>query len=88
MQGAKIEVNFMPLMLKRQTITGSTLRAQSVAAKGAIANSVKTTVWPLIEAGKVKPVIYKTFSLDQAKEAHELMESNKHIGKIVFQVAE
>ena len=88
MQGAKIEVNFMPLMLKRQTITGSTLRAQSVAAKGAIANSVKTTVWPLIEAGKVKPVIYKTFSLDQAKEAHELMESNRHIGKIVFQVAE
>ena len=88
MQGAKIEVNFMPLMLKRQTITGSTLRAQSVAAKGAIANSVKTTVWPLIEPGKVKPVIYKTFSLDQAKEAHELMESNKHIGKIVFQVAE
>ena len=88
MKGAKIEVNFMPLMLKRQTITGSTLRAQSVAAKGAIANSVKTTVWPLIEAGKVKPVIYKTFSLDQAKEAHELMESNKHIGKIVFQVAE
>ncbi len=88
MQGAKIEVNFMPLMLKRQTITGSTLRAQSVAAKAAIANSVKTTVWPLIEAGKVKPVIYKTFSLDQAKEAHELMESNKHIGKIVFQVAE
>ena len=88
MQGAKIEVNFMPLMLKRQTITGSTLRAQSVAAKAAIANSVKTTVWPLIEAGKVKPVIYKSFSLDQAKEAHELMESNKHIGKIVFQVAE
>ncbi|MBD3666535.1 MAG: NAD(P)H-quinone oxidoreductase, partial [Kangiella sp.] len=63
MQGAKVEVNFMPLMLKRQTITGSTLRAQSVAAKAAIANSVKTTVWPLIEAGKVKPVIYKTFSL-------------------------
>ncbi len=88
MKGAKIEVNFMPLMLKRQTITGSTLRAQSVAAKAKIGKAVKETAWPLIEAGKVKPVIYKTFSLDQAKEAHELMESNQHIGKIVFQVAE
>ena len=88
MKGAKIEVNFMPLMLKRQTITGSTLRAQSVAAKAKIGKAVRETVWPLIEAGKVKPVIYKTFSLDQAKEAHELMESNQHIGKIVFQVAE
>jgi NADPH2:quinone reductase len=88
MKGAKIEVNFMPLMLKRQTITGSTLRAQSIAAKAKIAQAVKETVLPLVKAGKVKPVIYKTFSLDQAKEAHELMESNKHIGKIVFQVAE
>ena len=88
MKGAKIEVNFMPLMLKRQTITGSTLRAQSVAAKAKIGKAVKEIAWPLIEAGKVKPVIYKTFSLDQAKEAHELMESNRHIGKIVFQVAE
>ena len=88
MKGAKVEVNFMPLMLKRQTITGSTLRAQSVAAKAKIAQSVKETAWPLIEAGKVKPVIYKTFSLDHAKEAHELMESNQHIGKIVFEVAD
>ena len=76
----------MPLMLKRQTITGSTLRAQSVAAKGAIANSVKTTVWPLIEAGRVKPVIHATFPLAQAAEAHRLMESSAHIGKIMLTV--
>ncbi|MEQ8503986.1 MAG: NAD(P)H-quinone oxidoreductase [Rhodospirillales bacterium] len=88
MKGSKAEINFMPLMLKRLTITGSTLRAQSVARKGIIARAVRETVWPLITDGKVKPVIYKTFSLDQAKEAHELMESNQHIGKIVFQVAE
>ncbi|MEQ8227108.1 MAG: NAD(P)H-quinone oxidoreductase [Rhodospirillales bacterium] len=88
MKGSKAEINFMPLMLKRLTITGSTLRAQSVARKGIIARAVRETVWPLITDGKVKPVIYKTFSLDQAKEAHELMESNRHIGKIVFQVAE
>mgnify|MGYP003147525914 CR=1 FL=1 len=88
MKGSKAEINFMPLMLKRLTITGSTLRAQSVARKGVIAKAVRETVWPLIEKGAVKPVIYKTFSLDQAREAHELMESNQHIGKIVFQVAE
>ena len=88
MKGAKAEINFMPLMLKRLTITGSTLRAQSVARKGKIARAVRENVWPLIEKGEVKPVIYKTFSLDQAREAHELMESNRHIGKIVFQVAE
>jgi len=88
MKGAKAEINFMPLMLKRLTITGSTLRAQSVARKGTIARAVRENVWPLIEKGEVKPVIYKTFSLDQAREAHELMESNRHIGKIVFQVAE
>lgn len=88
MKGSKAEINFMPLMLKRLTITGSTLRAQSVARKGIIARAVRETVWPLITDGKVKPVIFKTFSLDQAKQAHELMESNQHIGKIVFQVAE
>ena len=88
MKGAKAEINFMPLMLKRLTITGSTLRAQSVARKGVIARAVRENVWPLIEKGEVKPVIYKTFSLNQAREAHELMESNRHIGKIVFQVAE
>lgn len=87
MKGAKVEVNFMPLMLKRLTLTGSTLRSQSVDRKGEIARHLKKTVWPLIEAGRVKPVIYKVFPLSDAKTAHELMESNAHIGKIMLDVA-
>ncbi|MEQ8322657.1 MAG: NAD(P)H-quinone oxidoreductase [Rhodospirillales bacterium] len=87
MKGAKVEVNFMPLMLKRLTLTGSTLRSQSVDRKGEIARHLKKSVWPLIEAGRVKPVIYKVFPLSDAKTAHELMESNAHIGKIMLDVA-
>lgn len=86
LQGAKAEVNFMPLMLKRLTMTGSTLRSQSIERKGEIARHLKKTVWPLIEAGRVKPVIYKTFPLEKAREAHELMESSAHIGKIMLEV--
>lgn len=86
MRGAKAEVNFMPMMLKRLTLTGSTLRSQSVERKGEIARHLKKTVWPLIEAGRVKPVIYKVFPLSEAREAHELMESNAHIGKIMLSV--
>ncbi|MEK9672852.1 MAG: NAD(P)H-quinone oxidoreductase [Rhodospirillaceae bacterium] len=84
MGGPKATVNFMPVMLKRLTLTGSTLRSQPVSSKARIARAVRETVWPLIEKGEIKPVIYKTFPLDQAAEAHELMESNRHIGKIVF----
>ncbi len=86
MRGAKVEVNFMPLMLKRLTLTGSTLRSQSIERKGEIARHLKKTVWPLIEAGRVKPVIYKVFPLSEARTAHELMESNAHIGKIMLSV--
>lgn len=82
--GAKAEVDFLPVMLKRLTITGSTLRARDVAFKGAIAKNLRETVWPLIEAGKIKPVIHKTFPLARAAEAHRLMESGSHIGKIVL----
>ncbi|MGF1610269.1 MAG: NAD(P)H-quinone oxidoreductase [Kiloniellales bacterium] len=84
--GPKAEVNFLPVMLKRLTITGSTLRARSVAFKGAIAQALKAKVWPLIEAGKVKPVLYKSFPLAEAAEAHRLMESSAHIGKIVLEI--
>jgi NADPH:quinone reductase-like Zn-dependent oxidoreductase len=86
LQGAKVEVNFMPLMLKRLTLTGSTLRSQSISRKGEIVRHLKKTVWPLIEAGRIKPVIFKEFSLNEAKEAHELMESSAHIGKIMLRV--
>jgi len=76
----------MPMMLKRLTLTGSTLRSQSIERKGEIARHLKKTVWPLIEACRVKPVIYKVFPLSEARAAHELMESNAHIGKIMLSV--
>jgi NADPH2:quinone reductase len=82
--GAKSTVNFMRLMLKRLTHTGSTLRARSVEDKAGIAAAVEQKVWPLIAAGTVKPVIYKTFPLAAASAAHALMESSAHIGKIVL----
>jgi putative PIG3 family NAD(P)H quinone oxidoreductase len=85
-KGSKAEVNFMPVMLKRLTVTGSTLRIQSVESKGRIARALKENVWPLIEKGAVKPVIHATFPLAEAAKAHALMESNQHIGKIVLTV--
>ncbi|MEO8145268.1 MAG: NAD(P)H-quinone oxidoreductase [Betaproteobacteria bacterium] len=82
--GAKAEIDIFEIQRRRITITGSTLRPRPVAFKGAIAKSLRERIWPLIEAGKIKPVIYKTFPLAQASEAHKLMESSQHIGKIVL----
>ncbi len=84
LEGSRAEIDFGPLMMRRQTITGSTLRPRSVAEKGAIARSLKEKVWPLIEAGKVAPVMFQTFPLAEAAAAHRLMESSRHIGKIVL----
>jgi NADPH2:quinone reductase len=84
--GPKAEVNFMRLMLKRLHHTGSTLRARAVADKAAIARALEDKALPLIKAGKVKPVIYKTFPLREAAAAHALMETSAHIGKIVLTV--
>jgi NADPH:quinone reductase len=86
LQGSKTEIDFMMPMLKRQTITGSTLRARPDGQKSVIAKSLQEKVWPLIEAGKVKPVVHKVFPLAQAAEAHRLMESSLHIGKIMLAV--
>ena len=86
LKGSKVELDLAPLMMKRQTLTGSTLRPRSVAEKGAIANALKDRVWPLIEAGRVQPILYKTFPLAEAAAAHRLMESSAHIGKIVLTV--
>ena len=86
LEGGKAEVDFRPLMMKRQTITGSTLRARPDAQKAAIAVSLSERVWPLLEAKKVKPVIYKTFALEEVVNAHRLMESSAHIGKIMLRV--
>ena len=86
LQGPKAEVNFAALMMKRQTITGSTLRPRSVAEKGAIAQALEAKVWPLLAKGTVAPLLHATFPLDQAAEAHRLMESSAHLGKIVLTV--
>ena len=86
MGGRESTVDFRALMARRLTITGSTLRPRSAAFKGAIAASLRETIWPHIEAGRIKPVIYKTFPLADAAAAHTLMESSQHIGKIVLSV--
>jgi len=84
LKGSTAEVNLLPLMVKRQTLTGSTLRPRSVAEKGAIAEALHKNVWPLLEGGRVAPIIHATFPLAKAADAHRLMESSAHIGKIVL----
>jgi putative PIG3 family NAD(P)H quinone oxidoreductase len=86
MSGAKTEINLGTILTKRLTLTGSTLRIRSVAQKALIAESVRRHVWPLIAEGRVKPIIHATFPLDRASDAHRLMESSQHIGKIVLEV--
>jgi len=88
LNGPKVSLNFFPVMTKRLTLTGSTLRARSVEEKGRIAAALREKVWPLIGDGRIKPVIHKTFPLDRAADAHALMESSTHIGKIVLTVEE
>jgi len=87
LRGAKMELNLAPIMMKRLTVTGSTLRARPVADKAPLAQALQAQVWPLLEAGTVRPVIDRTFALADAAAAHRLMESNAHIGKIVLTVA-
>ncbi len=82
--GSKVTVDLLPMMLKRITISGSTLRARSVAFKGAVAANLRDKVWPRIAAGEIKPVVHATFPLAEAAEAHRLMESSAHIGKIAL----
>ena len=82
--GSAARVDFLPVMLKRLTITGSTLRARPVAFKAAIARKLRDHVWPLLQTGTARPIIHAKFPLDEAAEAHRLMESSTHIGKIVL----
>lgn len=84
LRGSKVDIDLQKVMIKRLTLTGSTLRPRSVAEKGAIAAALKAEAWPLIAAGRVRPVIHSTFPLAQAAEAHALMETNAHIGKIIL----
>lgn len=85
--GPKAEINLLPIFLNRLTLTGSTLRPRSVEEKAAIAEALRRNVWPLLESGQVKPVVHSVFSLEEASEAHRLMESSRHIGKIVLSLA-
>lgn len=86
MEGSKVQIDFMRLMLKRLSHMGSTLRSRPKAEKAAIAASLVEKVWPLIEAGTVKPVLDQTFPLEKASEAHARMETSAHIGKIMLTV--
>jgi putative PIG3 family NAD(P)H quinone oxidoreductase len=83
---ATAAIDFRRILGRRLTITGSTLRPRSVAEKGAIAAALLREVWPLLETGVVKPVIYRTFPLRDAADAHRLMETSEHIGKIVLTI--
>ena len=86
LQGSKVEVNFAQLMMRRLTVTGSTLRPQSDAAKAKIAEALLQDVWPLLERGAVGPVMDSQYPLEAAQAAHERMESSGHIGKIVLEI--
>ena len=86
LQPSKVEIDLMPIMTKRLTVTGSTMRPRSAANKADLAAALRTHIWPMLEQGRLLPSIYKVFALEQAAEAHALMESSEHIGKIMFSV--
>ena len=89
LQGAKLDgVDLLPIMIKRLTVTGSTMRPRTTAQKGAIAGELRARVWPALDAGRCGPVIHQVFPLAEAAAAHELMESSAHIGKIMLTVAD
>lgn len=87
LRGAKMELNLAPVLMKRLTITGSTLRSRPVEHKAPIAAALQQKVWPLLANGTVRPIIDRVFPLTEAATAHALMESNRHIGKLLLQVA-
>lgn len=86
LQGSAVELNLMPVMLKRLTLTGSTLRPQATDRKAAMAAALAAEVWPLIDQGRIAPLVHATFPLVEAEAAHRLMEANTHVGKIVLTV--
>ncbi len=86
LEAQKVEIDLAPIMMKRLTVTGSTLRPRTIAEKASIAKALLDHVWPLLEKGIAKPVICQVFPLAEAARAHELMESSTHIGKIMLQV--
>jgi putative PIG3 family NAD(P)H quinone oxidoreductase len=87
LRGALTPINLGPLLQRRLTLTGSTLRPRSIAEKGAIARAVQTNVWPLFESGVIRPIVHATYPLEKAAEAHRVMEASSHIGKLVLLTA-
>jgi putative PIG3 family NAD(P)H quinone oxidoreductase len=84
MGGESVSLDLRRILGRRLTVTGSTLRPRSIAEKGQIARALRQEVWPLLEQGRVKPIVYRTFPLTEAAGAHRLMESSEHVGKIVL----
>ena len=84
MNGREVQLDLSKVMAKRLIITGSMLRSREVAFKAAIAKNLEQKIWPLLSSGKIKPIVYKTFDAGDAAEAHKLMESSTHTGKIVL----
>jgi NADPH:quinone reductase-like Zn-dependent oxidoreductase len=87
LRGALTPINLGPLLQRRLTLTGSTLRPRSIAEKGAIARAVQTNVWPLFESGVIRPIVHATYPLEKAAEAHRVMEASSHTGKLVLLTA-
>jgi len=86
LQGSKVEIDLMRLMMRRLTLTGSTLRAQTPETKARMAEAIEERIWPLIAQGKFKPVIDSTFKLEEAAEAHRRIDDPAHVGKIVLKL--
>ena len=80
--------NFLPIMIRRLTVTGSTLRPRTVQEKASIAQALRENIWPLLETGQIMVVVYKIFNLSEAAEAHRTIESGQHTGKIVLRVSQ
>jgi NADPH:quinone reductase-like Zn-dependent oxidoreductase len=86
MKDATAQINLYPILRRRLTLTGSTLRPRTVEKKSAIAAALREKVWPLIEAGRVRPVVYRTSPLVEAAAAHRVLEADEHVGKVVLTV--
>ena len=86
MRGFKAEVNFAPMLMKRITMSGSTLRAQSFAQKTVMVEEIMQYVYPHLESGEIKPIIDSIYPLEQAEEAHARMQSGQHMGKIILKI--
>jgi len=86
MTGARVELDLAPIMLKRLTVSGSTLRPRSIGEKAHIASALRARVWPPIEAGRIRPVIHKVFPFEEVRQAHRELEGGAHIGKIVLEL--